>query len=391
MDQFISENELLWIPYDKFQNIEYLDKGGFGTIYKAECNSYEVILKSFNCLNNSDESLNKFLNEQKIIDSKGIIKIYGFTKNSDASNYKLIMEYTNKGNIRGCLADITKNWKQRLLNLYQVIDGLNNIHKKDLMKKCWSEDPSKRPSSEEVLNIIASWVFYSEKVNYELKSNIMEFINAPIKHNNLIVKSHPKVCYTSHLLDFTSKELNEILEDSQELKTGLENIQKELVDLQQMNFQLEKDNQILKLNLAVQIKEFAEKENILQDQIINLLNDKQILAGNLTKQLEQNKLTNQQVQIQISQLEQKKIDLEEKLTQAEANIQELKFKQENLIEQKEKLENRLNQFQINYEQIKQERINKVKSLSQNQKLTSKLKAKLEKEYAQLKQKLINEE
>ncbi|PKK59569.1 hypothetical protein RhiirC2_719732, partial [Rhizophagus irregularis] len=145
------------------------------------------------------------------------------------------------------------------------------------------------------------------------------------------------------------------------------------------------------LNLAVQIKEFAEKENILQDQIINLLNDKQILAGNLTKQLEQNKLTNQQVQIQISQLEQKKIDLEEKLTQAEANIQELKFKQENLIEQKEKLENRLNQFQINYEQIKQERINKVKSLSQNQKLTSKLKAKLEKEYAQLKQKLINEE
>ncbi|PKC50271.1 hypothetical protein RhiirA1_486878 [Rhizophagus irregularis] len=40
----------------------------------------------------------------------------------------------------------------------------------------------------------------------------MEFINAPIKHNNLIVKSHPKACYTSHLLDFTSEKLNEILE-----------------------------------------------------------------------------------------------------------------------------------------------------------------------------------
>ncbi|EXX51410.1 Bck1p [Rhizophagus irregularis DAOM 197198w] len=45
----------------------------------------------------------------------------------------------------------------------------------------------------------------------------MEFINAPIEHNNLIVKSHPKACYTSHLLDFTSEEINEIeiLGDSQ--------------------------------------------------------------------------------------------------------------------------------------------------------------------------------
>ncbi|PKY36888.1 uncharacterized protein OCT59_024342 [Rhizophagus irregularis] len=46
----------------------------------------------------------------------------------------------------------------------------------------------------------------------------MEFISAPIgQHNNLVTKSHPKACYTSRLLDFTSKELNEILkiEDSQ--------------------------------------------------------------------------------------------------------------------------------------------------------------------------------
>ncbi|PKK58172.1 hypothetical protein RhiirC2_763562 [Rhizophagus irregularis] len=41
----------------------------------------------------------------------------------------------------------------------------------------------------------------------------MEFINAPIgQHNNLVTQSHPKACYTSRLLDFTSKKLNEILE-----------------------------------------------------------------------------------------------------------------------------------------------------------------------------------
>ncbi|RGB36274.1 hypothetical protein C1646_697584, partial [Rhizophagus diaphanus] len=89
MDQFISKNKLKWIPYNEFKNIEYFGKGGYGTIYKAECLIYKVILKSFNYLNNSDESLNKFLNEWKIIKSDEIIKIFGLTKNPDASNYML--------------------------------------------------------------------------------------------------------------------------------------------------------------------------------------------------------------------------------------------------------------------------------------------------------------
>ncbi|GBC18988.2 kinase-like domain-containing protein [Rhizophagus irregularis DAOM 181602=DAOM 197198] len=87
----------------------------------------------------------------------------------------------------------------------------------DLMKKCWNENPLKRPSSKEVLKIIEKWIFRPFEVSEELKSNLMEFINAPIGHNNLATKYHPKACYKSRLLDFTSKKLNEILEseDSQ--------------------------------------------------------------------------------------------------------------------------------------------------------------------------------
>ncbi|PKC60831.1 hypothetical protein RhiirA1_425518, partial [Rhizophagus irregularis] len=44
----------------------------------------------------------------------------------------------------------------------------------------------------------------------------MEFINAPIEHNNLVTESHPQACYTSRLLNFTSKKLNEILESESE-------------------------------------------------------------------------------------------------------------------------------------------------------------------------------
>ncbi|RGB39409.1 hypothetical protein C1646_754561 [Rhizophagus diaphanus] len=45
----------------------------------------------------------------------------------------------------------------------------------DLMKRCWNEDPLKRPSASEVKDIIGSW--YS---NDELKRDIMGFINTPV-------------------------------------------------------------------------------------------------------------------------------------------------------------------------------------------------------------------
>jgi hypothetical protein len=64
LDQFISKNKLKWIPYNKFENIEFLDKGEYGVVYKAIYENYEVIFKYFNYFNNSsDESLNEFLNE----------------------------------------------------------------------------------------------------------------------------------------------------------------------------------------------------------------------------------------------------------------------------------------------------------------------------------------
>ncbi|EXX61130.1 kinase-like domain-containing protein [Rhizophagus irregularis DAOM 181602=DAOM 197198] len=54
----------------------------------------------------------------------------------------------------------------------------------DLMKKCWDENPLKRPSSKVLL-----------KSGY-----------------NLTTESHPQAYYKSRFLDFTSKQLNEILE-----------------------------------------------------------------------------------------------------------------------------------------------------------------------------------
>ncbi|EXX56544.1 Cmk2p [Rhizophagus irregularis DAOM 197198w] len=249
-----------------------------------------------------------------------------------------VMDYANKGNLRGNLAEVIKyNWKQKLHMLYKIIYGLNGIHQKnlihcdfhdgnilngninednqvyisdlglckpvksflekdsiygvipfmapevlrgkpytpasdiysfsmimweftsgvtpfknrahdlqlslsickgerpeiientpqcyvDLMKKCWDEDPLKRPSSVEVKDIFNKWIYLPdgkkiEDIDEELKCNIMVFINAPIgQYYNPAAESHPQACYNSRLLGFTSKKLNEIIEskDSQE-------------------------------------------------------------------------------------------------------------------------------------------------------------------------------
>ncbi|CAB5367688.1 unnamed protein product [Rhizophagus irregularis] len=188
-----------WIPYNKFKNVEYLNEGGFGAIYKAiwlENDGYEkeVILK---CPKNLNENLNEFLKEWDyhkncLNSSVDIVNFYGFTKDPKISKYAVVMAYANN----------------------------------DLMKRCWNEDPLKRPSAKEVKDVINKWIsrpynsetYKYDEINDELKSNIMEFINAPIgQYNNFVTQSHPKACYTSRLLNFTSKKLNEIIEseDSQ--------------------------------------------------------------------------------------------------------------------------------------------------------------------------------
>ncbi|GBC03957.1 hypothetical protein RclHR1_05420001, partial [Rhizophagus clarus] len=144
LDEFILEKRLKWIPYNHFENVEYLDKGGFGIIYKAiwlkSNGKKEVALKCLNNLNedNLNENLDGFLNEwdchKKCLKSVSIINLHGFTKNPDTLNYMVVMDYANKGNLRGNLTKVIENnWNQRLFMLYKIISGLKEIHKQNLI------------------------------------------------------------------------------------------------------------------------------------------------------------------------------------------------------------------------------------------------------------------
>src|SRR5687768_15048933 len=82
----------------------------------------------------------------------------------------------------------------------------------DLMKKCWDEDPLKRPNVSEVYNIIENWYnkICNEKINKESKDIIKGFYEADKyleqkQSNVLTLTSHPQAYHTSRLLDFTQQ------------------------------------------------------------------------------------------------------------------------------------------------------------------------------------------
>ncbi|RIB14065.1 kinase-like domain-containing protein [Gigaspora rosea] len=208
-----------WIPFNKLANIKYLAKGGFGTVFKAvwidgyiiNINSnlenewirrpqINVCLKS---LDNSKDISREFLEEVKNQHEYGgdsAIRIYGVTKNPKDSNYMMVMEHAKQGSLRKLL-DSKYNeldWASKISSLYYIAEGLNTIHKANLVHKdfhsgnivCQKTFISNitdfglcRPVSQDsnskelfgVLPYIAPEVLYTNGKEYTQKSEIYSF------------------------------------------------------------------------------------------------------------------------------------------------------------------------------------------------------------------------
>ncbi|GBC08415.1 hypothetical protein RclHR1_00810007 [Rhizophagus clarus] len=143
-----------WIPYDQFDNIEEIGKGGFSTVYSAiwkdgllnfnKYSSYwsreqntKVALK---CLHNSQNFLDEFINEvrayphQKI---ENILKIYGISQNPYTKDYIMVLEYAEDGNFNSYLNKNCENfdWFNGLKILINIIEGLCKIHQKHMVHR----------------------------------------------------------------------------------------------------------------------------------------------------------------------------------------------------------------------------------------------------------------
>ncbi|RGB42350.1 kinase-like domain-containing protein, partial [Rhizophagus diaphanus] len=148
---------LEWIPYDRFENIEYIAKGGFGKVYKAnwidglidkwniENQNWKrrdknmlVALKSLNHSKNITlEFMNEMICHRKVEFDHRIIKFYGITQDPETENYVMVLEYADDGSLRKYLdKNYNKlNWENKIICLEDIINGLEFIHESNLIHR----------------------------------------------------------------------------------------------------------------------------------------------------------------------------------------------------------------------------------------------------------------
>ncbi|GBC42321.1 kinase-like domain-containing protein [Rhizophagus irregularis DAOM 181602=DAOM 197198] len=157
IDEFIQESQLNavyytqfleWVPFDKFKDVTYVARGGFGKIYRAIWHeghisfwkhkeqkwmrqSNIVALKSLD--GSSDISID-FINEIRshlqISVVHDIIECYGITQDPASKDYMMILEFCGDGNLRNYVANSKEYipYDEKTYDLYQIVKGLKSIH-----------------------------------------------------------------------------------------------------------------------------------------------------------------------------------------------------------------------------------------------------------------------
>ncbi|GBC09363.1 hypothetical protein RclHR1_00880017 [Rhizophagus clarus] len=152
-----------WIPYNKFNDIKEIGKGGFATVnlaiwtdgplkYENKKKKWERIPNekvALKRLYNSQNINSEFLNEVKAysnsysnsidnnpFNNDGVLKIYGISWDQYTKDYIIVLQYAIEGNLCN-YKEISKDWYwfERLYLLRNIIKGLEKIHKIHLVHR----------------------------------------------------------------------------------------------------------------------------------------------------------------------------------------------------------------------------------------------------------------
>ncbi|POG78622.1 kinase-like domain-containing protein [Rhizophagus irregularis DAOM 181602=DAOM 197198] len=162
VDEFIQKAQLKassydkiieWIEYDKFEDVKYLAKGGFGTTFKAVWKEGHISDWDYNnnkwrrksetkvalkCLHNSQDITADFLKEVEsnilVYNVGWIVRCFGITKDPKTNDFMMVMELKD-GSLRQYLNNyfISMNWNKKLHNLQGIASSLKDIHNKGLI------------------------------------------------------------------------------------------------------------------------------------------------------------------------------------------------------------------------------------------------------------------
>ncbi|GET51350.1 kinase-like domain-containing protein [Rhizophagus irregularis DAOM 181602=DAOM 197198] len=147
LNAFFCTKCLEWIPFEKFENVTYLTRGGFSKIYSADRlegnaeywdienqkwvheSNVKVALKR---LDNSSNISDDFINEIKYYISShfhasNTVMCFGITRDPNTKDYMMVLQYFGGGNLRKSLVEGLK-FRTKMKYLFCIIDGLSGIH-----------------------------------------------------------------------------------------------------------------------------------------------------------------------------------------------------------------------------------------------------------------------
>ncbi|KAF0506318.1 serine/threonine protein kinase [Gigaspora margarita] len=144
IDEIIKETQLNskfaidfveWIPYEQFEQIEEINRGGFGTIYSAVWKQVHFLLMHIKCCTTSNLYANSLTGHK--IGRSPILRCYGLTKRPISENnaeYMLVIQFAKGGDLKTYLSANFKQMKwleDKQPILTHIAYGLKIIHKEE--------------------------------------------------------------------------------------------------------------------------------------------------------------------------------------------------------------------------------------------------------------------
>ncbi|POG73847.1 kinase-like domain-containing protein [Rhizophagus irregularis DAOM 181602=DAOM 197198] len=239
LNTFFASKCLEWIPFEKFENVTYLTRGGFSKIYSAdwpegsiwnwdienqewERISRKVALKSLN--NSSNNISNDFLDEIKYYISghfhaTNTVMCFGITQDPDTKDYMMVLDYYEGGNLRNTLVK-GLDYKTKISCLFCIIDGLSGIHDAGNIHKDFHSGNILHDNNYDILSI--SDLGMCQPVNNEEQSvkkgiyGVLSYMAPEVLHGYQYTKAADIYSFGIIMNEFMSEEItyNDISHDN---------------------------------------------------------------------------------------------------------------------------------------------------------------------------------
>ncbi|RUO97116.1 hypothetical protein BC936DRAFT_140947 [Jimgerdemannia flammicorona] len=161
---------LAWFPFECFHDIQQVGRGGFATVYSATVCADKpgaFLDRSRVALKTLDE---QHLQEVSLVDPLLLISVhlsnfesgfapldvYGISQDDKSGRYLMVFQYAAGGNLEQ--QPQLSDWIDVLKRAYYLACRLWAMHNRFnlLLMRCWNTDPSKRPSGQEVVQLLSN-------------------------------------------------------------------------------------------------------------------------------------------------------------------------------------------------------------------------------------------